>query len=562
MANKLSAVEGFKDESRGLRGTISAELADTTTTSVGESSHALLKFHGTYEQYDRDTATELKQAGHDKEWQFMVRVRMPAGRATPEQYLAFDDLADRYGNGTLRITTRQTFQFHGVLKRNLRETIAAIDHTLLTTMASCGDVVRNVVATAAPVQDAVHATLRETAEFLSSVLLPRSNAHHEIFVLGEDDGREAEADPLYGPTYLPRKFKIGLAHPADNSIDVLSNDVGLIAEVTEGQVTGWIVCIGGGHGMTHNKPETYPRVATALCRVSPDDLLRVIEAVIKTQRDHGDRSNRKRARLKYVVDDRGLAWVKARVEEHFGGPLDEPPALPTLDVPDLLGWHEQGDGRWWLGLPVSSGRIVDTETSKLRTALRDVVRQYRVAPVLTPLQNILLTGVQESDRLAIETLLRSHGVVFREQLTPVDRWSLACVALPTCGLALSEAERSRTTIVGVVEDELRRHGLENERMTVRITGCPNGCARPYTGDVGIVGRAPGAYAIFVGGDIAGTRLSFLLHERIPQAEIGPKLAGPIAAWARGRHPGEAFGDFCHRVGRAALLDEPELLAAD
>ena len=564
MSQSLSAVEGFKSVSRGLRGTISAELADDTTISVGDASHSLLKFHGTYEQYDRDTATELKQAGHEKEWQFMVRARIPAGRVTPAQYLVLDELADRYGNGTLRITTRQTFQFHAVAKRNLRATIAEIDRILLTTMASCGDVVRNVVTTAAPVQDAVHQTLRETAQFLSETLLPRTKAHHQIFVLGEDRVEEAEDEPMYGPTYLPRKFKIGLAAPDDNTIDVLSNDLGLIAEVTDGVVTGWIACIGGGQGMTHNKPETYPRVATALCRVAPENLLRVVEAIIKTQRDHGNRSNRKRARLKYVVDDHGLDWVKARVEEYYGETLEAPGALPTLTVPDHLGWHEQGDGKWWLGLPISAGRIADVGTSRVRTGLREAVKQFGVSPVMTTLQNILLTNVEPGQRLGLETLLREHGVVFRDELTPVARWSMACVALPTCGLALSEAERSRVPIVAGIEGLLRQHGLEQERMSVRITGCPNGCARPYTGDLGIVGRAPGKYAVFVGGDFAGTRLNFLLFERITQPEITEKLAPIVAAWAAGRTPGEGFGDYCQRVGREALLSltGPEMLAAD
>lgn len=553
MAQALSPLEGVKASSRGLRGSILSELADPTTISVGEGSHGLLKFHGSYEQYDRDTATELKQAGHDKEWQFMVRARIPAGKLTPEQYLALDELADRYGNGTLRITTRQTFQFHAVAKRNLKATIAEIDNMLLTTMASCGDVVRNVTATPAPVRDAVHAGLHATAEFLSSVLLPRTQAHHQIFVLGEDAAEQAEDEPMYGPTFLPRKFKIGLIHPDDNTIDVLSNDLGLIAEITDGQITGWIACIGGGHGMTHNKPETYPRVASPVCRVDAADLLRLCEAIIKTQRDAGDRGNRKRARLKYVVDDRGLPWVKARIEEHYGAPLDEAPPLPKLQVPELLGWHAQGDGRLWLGLPIASGRIVDTDTARLRTGLREVVRRYRVVPVLTPQQDILLTDIAPGDRDAIEALLREHGATFREDITPVMAWALACVALPTCGLALSEAERVRGPLVSEIEGVLRSHGLENERLSVRITGCPNGCSRPYDGDIGIVGRAPGKYAIFVGGDFEGTRLSFLLHERIPGDAIGEHLAAPIAAWARDRTPGEGFGDFCNRLGRDALL---------
>ncbi len=564
MAQKLSSLEAIKAASRGLRGPVLAELADPTTISVGDASHGLLKFHGSYEQYDRDTATELKQAGHDKEWQFMVRVRMPAGRVTPAQYLALDELADRYGNGTLRITTRQTFQFHGVAKRNLRDTIGDVDRMLLTTMASCGDVVRNVTATPAPVRDAIHATLHDTAQFLSETLLPRSRAHHEIFVLGEDAGGPAEDEPLYGPTFLPRKFKIGLIHPDDNTIDVLSNDLGLIAETRGGEITGWIVTVGGGHGMTHNKPETYPRVASTLCRVDHADLLPLVEAVIRTQRDAGDRTNRKRARLKYVVDDHGMDWVRARVAAHYGAELDPPPPLPRLQIPELLGWHEQGDGKWWLGLPIDSGRIADVGAVRLRTGLRDVVRRFGVTPVLTAQQDILLADIDPADRLAIETLLREHGATFREQLTPVMAWALACVALPTCGLALSEAERVRQPMVEAIETVLRRHGLEQERLSVRITGCPNGCARPYHGDIGIVGRAPGKYAIFVGGDFEGTRLGVLLHERIPEADIAAHLAAPIAAWAAGRQLGEGFGDFCHRIGRDALLalSPPALLAAE
>lgn len=564
MAEQLSGLEAVKAASRGLRGSISADLSDPSTSFVSDSSHGLLKFHGTYEQYDRDTATALKQAGQEKDWQFMVRARIPAGRLTPTQYLLLDELADKYGNATLRITTRQTFQFHGVAKGNLRATIAEIDNMLLTTMAACGDVVRNVITTPAPIRDKVNTTLQDTAVHLARALLPRSQAHHQIFVLGEDPGEEGETEPLFGPTYLPRKFKIGLAHPADNTIDVLTNDLGLIAEVSDGEITGWIACVGGGHGMTHNKPQTYPRLATPVCRVDVGDVQRICEAVIMLARDFGNRSNRKRARLKYVVDDYGLPWVKARLEERFGGKLEDPPPLPTLEVPDLLGWHAQGDGRWWLGLPVPSGRIADTEGARLRTGLREVVRRYQVTPMLTPLQDILLADIRPEDRGPIEAVLREHGLRFRDDFTAVDRWALACVALPTCGLALAEAERVRGPLVAGIEAEFRRYGLENEKISIRITGCPNGCARPYNGDIGIVGRAPGAYALFVGGDFAGTRQNFLLHERVREADIADRFAPLIAAWAQDRAPDEGFGDFCHRLGREALLalPGPALIAAE
>jgi sulfite reductase (ferredoxin) len=560
----LTGVEATKAASRALRGTIAAELAETDSPQVSEATYTLLKFHGTYEQYDRDTATALKQAGREKDWQFMVRVRIPAGRLTAAQYLALDNLADRYGNRTLRITTRQTIQFHGVAKRNLRDTIAWIDHTLLTTFATCGDVVRNVVATAAPVKDRVHATLEESARMLSASLLPKARAHHAIFIVGEDDGSGGEDEPLYGPTYLPRKFKIGLAHPADNSIDVLANDLGLIAEIEDDAIAGWIVCVGGGHGMTHNKPRTYPRLATPVARVRHADLLRVVEAVVALARDFGDRTDRKRARLKYVVDDRGLDWVRARIEERFGALLQDPPPLPRLHIPDLLGWHPQGDGRWWLGLPVPSGRIVDSGAAKLRTALRSVIARFDLAPILTPQQDILLADVAEADRAPVERSLRALGVEFAQDRSPVARWALACVALPTCGLALTEAERVREPIIGAIEAALRRHDLANERISVRITGCPNGCARPYAGDIGIVGRMPGFYALYVGGDFEGTRLSFKLHDKVAEAAIAETLEPLLAAFAMKRRDGEGFGDFCHRLGREALLalPLPQPVAAD
>lgn len=558
-----SGVERVKAESRGLRGAIAAELADDSSPQVTEATYGLLKFHGTYEQHDRDTATALKQAGREKDWQFMVRVRIPAGRLTAAQYLALDHLAARDGNGTLRITTRQTIQFHGIAKRNLRDTIASVDHTLLTTFATCGDVARNVMATAAPVRSDVHAMLEESARMLSAALLPRTRAHHAIFVAGEDDGGEGEDEPLYGPTYLARKFKIGLAHPADNSVDVLANDLGLVAEVEGDAITGWIVCVGGGHGMTHNKPRTYPRLATPVGRVDHADLLPAVEAVVRLARDFGDRTDRKRARLKYVVDDFGADWVKGRLAERFGRRMDEPPPLPRFTIPDHLGWHAQGDGRWWLGLPVPSGRIADTGGARLMSALRSVIARFDLSPILTPQQDILLSGIREEDKATVEAMLRSFGVTFAEDRSPLARWALACPALPTCGLALTEAERVREPMVAAIETALRIHGLEGERISVRITGCPNGCARPYAGDIGIVGRMPGFYALYVGGDFEGTRLSFKLADKVAEADIAGALAPLFARFAADRLAGEGFGDFCNRLGRDALLaSDPAKLAAD
>lgn len=550
---KRSGVERLKESSRHLRGELAAELA-AGGSQVTEDGYNLLKFHGSYEQFDRDTATALKQQGKEKDYSFMVRVRMPGGLMTPGQYLALDAMADRYANGSLRITTRQGIQFHCVVKGNLKPIIAGINHTLLTTQSACGDVVRNVMTSPAPVRDPVHARLEADARMLSTALLPASRAYHQIFLdePANGDGSD-EHEPLYGETYLPRKFKIGVAIPEDNTIDVLTNDLGFIA-VFEGQtLRGYNVAVGGGLGMTHNKPNTYPRLGSIVGSVGPHDLLRAAKAVIALQRDHGNRADRRRARLKYVVDDMGVDWVRDSLGGYFGAPLAAPLPIPGLQVPELLGWHPQGDGRWWLGVPVPSGRVEDTAGARLRTALREVVGRFGTPPIMTPQQDVLLSDIVERDRDVIEQTLISHGVVLAEALTPLSRWALACPALPTCGLALTEAERVRGDMVAQVEGVLHAHGLENERISLRITGCPNGCARTYAGDIGIVGRVPGSYAIYVGGDFEGTRLSFKLHERVPESGIGDALRPLLAAFSARRGDGEGFGDFCSRLGREELL---------
>lgn len=552
---KPSGVEVSKLSSRGLRGDIAAELAQRDARGgISENAYNLLKFHGTYEQFDRDTATARKQRGEDKEWQFMARVRIPGGALTAAQYLALDGLADRWGNGTLRITTRQAIQFHAVLRENLRPLIGAVNGTLLTTMAACGDVVRTIACTPAPRRDAVHTRLLATARLLSDALLPRTRAHHEIFVDGAplDPDAAPEEEPLYGPAYLSRKFKIAIGVPSDNTADVLANDLGLLGIFEGDHLLGWQVCIGGGMGMTHNRRDTYPRLATPVAFVGPEEALRIAEAVVKLARDHGDRTDRKRARLKYVLDDLGPERVRAELARHWGGELPEPLEMPRLEVPELLGWHHQGNGRFWYGVPVPSGRIADTEGVALRSALREIVERWGADPVLTPQQDVLLSNLPDGARFGVEAVLRAHGVALAQDLSPLSRWALACPALPTCGLALTEAERVRAPLVAQVEAALARQGLAEERISLRITGCPNGCARPYQGDIGLVGRIPGHYAIFLGGDFAGTRLSTLVFERVPEARIGAALEPLFAAFAMQRLAGEGFGDFCHRAGAAAL----------
>ncbi len=548
----LSKAEAVKQQSRQLRGNLARDLADTATP-FDKAGYSLLKFHGIYQGYDRDSATELKQRGDSKHWQFMVRVRIPGGRLTAAQYLALDALADRYANGSLRVTTRQSIQFHGVLKPGLKAAIAEINGALLTTLAACGDVVRTVTTVPAPRRDPVHRRLEADARRLSTHLLPRTGAYHEIWVDGDKVTADEEApDPLYGERYLPRKFKVGLAIPEDNTIDVLTNDLGILALFEGERLVGYNFFLGGGHGMTNNKPETYPRLATPVAFVEPEDLLAAAAAVVRLHRDWGDRGNRRHARLKYIIAERGEEWARERLSEDLGKKLEPCREMPAFAVPDHLGWHEQGDGRLYLGVPITSGRIVDGERVRLRTALREIVSRFGCDPILMPSQDIILSEINPADRLAIGALLREHGVRPAEELLPVERWALACPALPSCGLALTEAERVQDDIVGAIAARLERWGLERERLSVRITGCPNGCARPYTGDIGIVGRVPGFYSLYVGGDFEGTRQNTLVAERLDIAGIADALDPLFALFAASRRPDEGFGDFCHRIGIAAL----------
>src|SRR4051812_34826500 len=434
----LSKAEALKQQSRQLRGNLVRDLADTATP-FDNAGYGLLKFHGIYQGYDRDSATERKQRGDNKLWQFTVRVRIPGGRLTADQYLVLDDLADRYGNGTLRVTTRQSIQFHSVLKPELKATVAAINQSLLTTLAACGDVVRTVTTVPAPIRDVVHRRLEDDARRLSTYLLPKTGAYHELWVDGEKVNPDEEsADPLYGARYLPRKFKIGLAIPEDNTIDVLTNDLAIVALFEGDRLRGYNFLLGGGHGMTHNKPATYPRMATPVAFVEPDDLIEAAAAVVRLHHDWGDRGNRRHARLKYVIAERGEAWARERLSEDLGKKLAPCREMPEFSVPDHLGWHEQGDGRLYLGVPIPSGRIADDERSRLRAALREAVSRFGVNPILMPTQDIILSDIGPADREAVEAVLRANGVRLAGDLLPIERWTLACPALPSCGLALTE----------------------------------------------------------------------------------------------------------------------------
>jgi sulfite reductase (ferredoxin) len=563
-AAKPSAVEGIKEGSRQLRGTIALELA-RDSDHFGEADKQLLKFHGTYQQEDRDARKSRRKDGVGKHFMFMVRCKIPGGRITADQYLALDDLASRFGNGTLRFTSRQGIQFHGVLKGHLKETIAGINACLLSTLGACGDVERNVMACPAPHRhDAVHDQLQETAALLAAHLAPRSRAYHEIWLNGrpvsETETTPHDFEPLYGKVYLPRKFKTGLALPDDNCIDVYGQDLGLLAIVEDGRIIGYNVLVGGSMGMTHGNANTFPALAKPVCYVPAGSVVMAAEAVVRLFREHGNRSDRKRARIKYVIHDWGVEKFREVLSGYLGGAPLTPPRPVEVSGYDLHhGWHDQGDGKWFYGLSVENGRVKDEGSLRLRTGLRAIVERFRPGVRLTPLQDILLCDLDEGARPELEAMLREHGIRRSEDLAPIRRYSMACPAIPTCGLAISEAERALPGIIDELEGELKRLGLGDETISMRMTGCPNGCARPYQSDIGLVGRSGDKYTLFVGGHVLGHRMNFPLKDLLPRAEVVPTLVPVLEQFKAGRQDGEGFGDFCRRLGVEKLQ---ELLPKD
>jgi sulfite reductase (ferredoxin) len=564
---KPSPVEVFKLESRYLRGEIGAELHDGNDF-FGKPSVQLLKHHGTYQQDDRDARGAGRAQGHKgpvpKVFSFMVRTRVPGGKLTGDQLLAELDLCDEVGNTTLRITSRQGLQLHGVLKDNLRQAIQRINDVQLTTLAACGDVERNIMCCPAPHhQDPVHAEMQDLADRLAAHLAPRSRAYHEIWLTDPETGEEQlvaggppteDVEPIYGPTYLPRKFKTAIGLPSDNCVDLYANDLGLMAIVEAGRIAGYNVLVGGGMGVTPSAEKTFPALAKRMAFVRPEQVVDVATAVIKVQRDFGNRSDRKIARLKYLIHNWGLPKFKAKVEEYYGRPLADPRPDDVHGFDDHIGWHEQGDGRLFYGLNVENGRIEDDGDFRLKTALREVCRRFRPDIRLTSHQSLLLTGLEPADRPAVEQVLRSHGVKLHDEISTVRRWSMACVAWPTCGLSITEAERALPGIIDGLEVELARLGLSQERFTVRMTGCPNGCARPYNSDIGLVGKAAGRYTVFVGGRLLGDRLNFIYKDMVPGEEVVSTIVPLLAYFKQERENGETLGDFCNRKG-------PEDLAA-
>ena len=543
--------ELIKDASNHLRGTIARGLRDTITGGIAPQDQQLLKFHGMYQQDDRDVRLERQRQKLEPLHSFMVRIRMPGGVCTTRQYLDLDRLAREYGGGSLRLTTRQTFQFHGIAKRYLRKTIQELHNTLLDSIAACGDVNRNVMCNPNPFLSSLHGEVFSWCKRISEHLLPRTRAYHEIWLA--DDlvaGGEPPDDeePIYGKHYLPRKFKIAIAVPPSNDVDVFANDLGFIAIAENDRLVGFNVSVGGGMGMTHGEKATYPRLGDVIGLCPPEEAIAVAEAVMTTQRDFGDRKERKHARLKYTIDDRGLDWFKGEVERRLGHTLA--PALPfTFDGNgDRLGWVKGVGDAWHFTLFVMNGRIRDEADRPLLTALRHIAQVHDGDFRMTGNQNLMIANVSQGGKQQIEELLDRHGLTDRAKMTGLRLHSLACVAFPTCGQAMAESERYLPSLLDRLDAILRAAGLEREAIVIRMTGCPNGCARPYLAEIGLVGKNLGKYNLYLGGGFAGNRLNKLHRESISDDEIVATLDPMIRRFARERELGEHFGDFVIRAG--------------
>ncbi len=550
--DKLSKVEHIKAQSNFLRGTILEDLA-TSEPTVSEENGTLLKFHGSYQQDNRDL-----RSGSHKEYGFMIRSRIPGGKLNAEQFLAHLDMCEEFGNSVLRITDRQGFQLHGVPKGDLKTAIQAINRCKLTTIAACGDIVRNVVACPAPYKNRkVYQQLQDMADALTMHFRPTSTSYFEVWL---KDGENSELidsvseEPIYGATYLPRKFKIGLVLPEDNCIDVYTQDLGLIAVVENDNIVGYNFTVGGGMGVTPAKKDTFPAVGKRLCYVPVDQVLQVAEAIVKVQRDNGDRSERKLARLKYVVHNWGIEKFKATVEEYYGAPLAEPHPTDVTGVDDHIGWHEQGDGKYFLGINVENGRLRDGDGVFLKAFFRELLTANPYPLRLTALQSVLVCDIEPESRDQIEALMRKHGVRRADEWSLLRRYSIACPALPMCGLAVTESERVLPSVIDEFDTVLEQIGLAGDRITLHMTGCPNGCARPYVPEIGLVGKARGKYTVFLGGSPLGNRINFLFKDMVAIEDIVPLLTPLLAHYRDHRQTDESFGDFCFRLGKDALTE--------
>ncbi|MEY2194770.1 assimilatory sulfite reductase (NADPH) hemoprotein subunit [Neobacillus sp. BF23-41] len=547
----LSDVERIKQESNYLRGTIAESMEEPISSGISDDDNRLMKFHGSYLQDDRDLRNERQKQKLEPAYQFMIRVRRPGGVATPDQWLVLDELSEKYGNGTLKLSTRQAFQMHGVLKWNMKKTLQEINGALMDTIAACGDVNRNVMCNPNPYQSKIHGEVYEWAKLLSDRLLPRTRAYHEIWldeqkIAGTPDVEEIE--PMYGPLYLPRKFKIGIAVPPSNDIDVFSQDIGLIAIVENDKLIGFNVALGGGMGMTHGDKKTYPQLAKVIGFCTPDQIYELAEKVITIQRDYGNRSNRSNARFKYTVDRLGLQTVKKELEDRLGWSLQGAKPFHFDHNGDRYGWVEGVEGSWHFTLFVEGGRIADVGDYQLKTGLREIAKIHTGDFRLTGNQNLVIANVSSEQKNEISKLIDQYGLTDGKHLSALRRSSMACVSLPTCGLAMAEAERYLPALLDKIETIVDENGLRDDEITIRMTGCPNGCARHALGEIGFIGKSPGKYNMYLGASFDGSRLSKMYRENIGEEEILKELRVLLSRYAKERELGEHFGDFVIRAG--------------
>ena len=566
---KLSKVEGLKDRSDFLREPVASELL-ADTTHFTEDAIQILKFHGSYQQDNRDNRAK----GQEKDYQMMLRTRSPGGFIPPELYLALDQISDDYGNHTIRATTRQGFQLHGILKKNLKASLAAIVRNMGNTLGACGDVNRNVMAPPAPFRNRPdYQYAYEYSHTIADLLTPQTGAYYEIWLDGEkfisaEENPEVVAarqkngtgtivhdnpEPIYGTHYLPRKFKISVTVPGDNSVDLYSQDVSLVVLTNEqGELEGFNVFAGGGLGRTHNKEETFPRLADEIGYVAKDDVYRLMKAIVATQRDYGDRTDRRHARMKYLIEDWGVDKFRAKVEEYFGQSIELFKPLPEFKYLDFLGWHEQGDGKLFVGISVENGRVKNEGAFQLKTALREIVETYRLPMLVTPSQNLILYEIEPAQKSEIQQILTRCGIKREDEIDTLLRYSMACPALPTCGLATAESERVIPSILERIRSLLIKVGLPDESFIIRMTGCPNGCARPYLAELGFVGNGPDTYQMWLGACPNQTRLSRAYVEKLHIDDLETFLEPLFVYFKQSRTDGESFGDFCDRVGFEAL----------
>ncbi len=552
ISSKLSELESIKVNSNFLRGTIVESLQDSASSALAKDDTQIVKFHGFYEYDDRDTRDERRRQLLEPDYQFMIRARVPGGVCTPQQWLALDKIARKWANGTIRLTTRQAFQFHGVLKHELKSSIRAINDSLLDTIAACGDVNRNVMCTPLPEASDIHRQVFDTARSLSDHLTPHTTAYHEIWLIDEGSRNKVAAtddrEPIYGPDYLPRKFKIAFAIPPRNDVDVFAHDLSFIAIAGKDDLEGFNVMVGGGMGATHGDPATYPRLAEPLGFCTPDQVEEVAEAIVSIQRDYGDRGKRTHARLKYTIDDRSLEWLHAQLKERLGYRLQADRPFEFSHNGDRFGWQQTTDGLWHLGLFLENGRIADVDGTTQLSGLRAIAEVHKGEFRLTPNQNVIVSCVHASERAQIDRLVQAHGLDNYLHSSPLRLHSMACVGFPSCGSSMAESERYLPDLISLVEALLAKHNLKDQAITIRMTGCPNGCARPSLAEIGIVGKGPGLYQLHLGAAFNGTRLNRKVRESVREDEILVLLDELFALFRNRAEPDETFGDFILRSG--------------